>query len=161
MLTHHIFLLLWWEVKSCINSRKATLCIFFWKPILCSPLTSDILLLSGNWISATWCDRAAKCDLCCKGLIGSISSVSGPHNSDFSDISKNHGRYILGLKRRWPLSDNLSLSHASIARRADLLLWQTAFLFGDIDLHVSAEQCLHGNFFTKRERGKKQWCRVD
>lgn len=162
MLAHHIFLLLWWEVKSCVHKLTKSYAVhFFWKPILCSPLTSDILLLSGNWISATWCDRAAKCDLCCKGLIGSISSVSRPHNSDFSDISKNHGRYRLGLKRRRLLSDNLSLSRASFARRADLLLWQTAFLFGNIDLHVSAEQCLHGNFFTKRERGKKQRCRVD
>lgn len=59
------------------------------------------------------------------------------------------------------LSDNLSLSRAPVARRRrrPASVAKTAFLFGNIDLHVSAEQCLHGNFLQRqraREEEKKR-----
>lgn len=60
---------------------------------------SDIPLLQTveNWVLATCCDRAVKCDLCCKGLIGSISSVSGRRCSHFLTYLKTLGDIYLAL----------------------------------------------------------------
>lgn len=88
---------------------------------------------------------AVKCDLCCKGLIGSVSSGSRLHSSDILTYLKTLGENVLGLKQRWPVPDNLSLS--ATEQRAGLLLSLTAFLFRNIDLPTSAEQCLHGILF--------------
>lgn len=83
----------------------------------------------------------------------------------FLTYLKTLGDIYLALNAARLLSDNLSLSRAPVARRRrrPASVAKTAFLFGNIDLHVSAEQCLHGNFFTKTESergGKEARCDV-
>lgn len=77
----------------------------------------------------------------------------------FLTYLKTLGDIYLALNAAWLLSDNLSLSRAPVARRHSrpASVAKSAFLFGNIDLHVSAEQSLHG----KKEKKNMQRCRVD
>lgn len=75
--------------------------------------------------------------------------------SQIFDISENLGRYILGLKRCWLVSDNLSLSCASSEYRADLLLWLTVFLL-EISIYAVQQNNVLVEIFTVITKEKKK-----